>query len=204
MAVRASMAALILRVRLLISDPAGPSQTFADQDIQDVLDESRDDVSNMALRPYETFSTSGIQYLDYYSEFGGVQLGGWEDNAVLKQFLVTVVTPSVKEPIVGHYQFAASTFPPVYITGALHDVYRASADLLERMAARYMTRFDFSSDGQSFHVSQAPLQMQKLAQTYRQKQRPGTISMSRSDLGGQEASVAAAVGPNALDYMAQG
>ena len=204
MAVRASMAALITQVRSMIFDPAGASQTFDDQTIQDVLDGGRDDVSNFALRPYETYSSPGLLYLDYYSEFGGVQLGGWEDNAVLKQGLTVTVTPSVKEPIVGHWAFAASTFPPVYITGALHDVYRASADLLERWSARWALAYSFSSDGQSFQRHQASIGLLNLAKMYRQKQRPGTISMSRSDLGGQEGAVAAAVGPNELDRMAQG
>src|SRR5258707_13612556 len=110
MAVRNTMqTSLIPRVRLLINDPAGGSQVFDDQTIQDVLDESRQDIGNMALLGVPTYSGATIQYLDYYSD-----LGGWEDGYVLKQYLTVVVTPSVKEPIPGHRAFAVSTFPPVY------------------------------------------------------------------------------------------
>src|SRR5258708_4234859 len=179
MAVRSTMASLITRIRVLINDPQGASQVFDDQTIQDVLDENRQDIGNVALQGVPTYSGATIQYLDYYSN-----LGGWEDGYVLKQNLTVTVTPSVKEPIVGHWAFAASTLPPVYITGSLHDVYRAAADLLERWAARYMTRFDFSSDGQRFRISQAPDQMQKLAHTYRMKQRAGVIVANRGDLVG--------------------
>lgn len=199
MAVRATMSALIGRVRLLINDPAGPSQVFADQDIQDVLDESRQDVFNMALQAKPTYSGTTIAYLDYETD-----LGGWEDGYTLRQFLTVVVTPSVLEPIAGHWQFAANTLPPVFITGRLHDVYRASADLLERWSAKWALAYSFSSDGQSFQRHQASIGLLNLAKTFRQQQRPGTISMTRSDLGGQAEATAAALGPGELDYMASG
>ena len=69
MAVRSTMQTnLIPRVRLLIGDPAGGSQVFTDQDVQDVLDESRQDIGNMGLTPYWTYSGSSAQVLDYYRE----------------------------------------------------------------------------------------------------------------------------------------
>jgi len=194
------MKALIARVRLLINDPSGASQIFADQDIQDVLDESREDIVNMSLLGKPTYSGSTISYLNYYSESGG-----WEDDYVLKQYLTVTVTPSTVEPIAGHFVFAVTTLPPVYITGKLFDVYRGAADLLERGAARWMgvNSYDFSSDGQSFRRSQAADAFQKLATTYRMKQRARTISVSRSDLAGQGAETVG-LGARPIDYFAQG
>jgi len=198
------MTAIIARVRLKIFDPAGASQVFADQDIQDVLDDgARQDVFNMELTPKPTFSSGRVQWLDYLAGEDPT-IGDWEDDAVLKQYLITVVTPSVNEPIKGHWQFAANTFPGVYLTGKTYDIYRASADLLELWAARYMTRFDFASDGQSFKVSQVPAQLQKLAQMYRDKQRVTHLSLRRSDLGGRELQAQTAMGPLEIDYQAQG
>lgn len=202
MAVRATMqTTLIPRVRQLISDPAGASQVFADQDVQDVLDESRQDVYSQQLLDRPTWSATGFVYLDYMAE-----LGGWEDGMVLKQFFTIVVTPSLIEPIAGHFQFAANTFPPVHITGRLFDVYRAAADLLERLAARWQgaNGYDFSSDGQSFRRSQASPGLIKLAETYRRKQRAGSISITRTDMnaGGQQGSGYSSVLP--IDYMASG
>ncbi len=198
MAVRSSMASLIASVRQLINDPAGGSQIFDDQSIQDVFDESRVDFKNARLIPKPTFSGSTIQYLDYWSDWGG-----WEDGYLLKQYLVTTVTPSVLEPIAGHWTFAATMLPPVYISGSLHDRYRAAADMLERWAARYMTRFDFTSDAQSFRVSQVPTQLQALAKTYRAKQRLSALSVVRSDLGGEQSAVIG-LGPTIIDYMTSG
>ncbi|HLZ64390.1 MAG TPA: hypothetical protein VKR06_46260 [Ktedonosporobacter sp.] len=197
MAVRSTMAALISRVRLLINDPLSTSMQFLDQDIQDVLDEGRSDIVNMPLIPKPTFTGSTIQYLNYYS-----QLGGWEDDYVLKQFLVTVVTPSAVEPIAGHFQFAATTLPPVYITGKLFDVYRTAADLLERWSARWVLSYSVTVDGQSLQRAQAATALQTLAKSYRMKQRAGVIAATRSDINvGQNA---VSLAPTEIDFMGSG
>lgn len=199
MAVRSTMANLIQSVRVLINDPAGASQTFDDQTIQDVMDESRVDVRNQALKATPTFSGSTIQYLDYFSD-----LGGWEDGYVLKQYLITPVTPSLLEPIAGHWQFAASTLPPVYISGSLHDRYRAAADLLERQAAQWALKYSFSSDSQSFQRSQVIDNIQKLVRSYRMKQRAGSIRMSRTDVNVPSTAVSVGLQATALDYLSSG
>jgi len=192
------MANIVTRVRFLISDPLGASQIFDDQTIQNVLDDSRLDISNVALTPYVSFSGGTPVYLDYYHT-----LGSWEDNVVLKQFLTVMVTPVASEPIAGHWSFAATTPPPVYITGSTHDIYRGAADLLERWAARLVLEFDFTSDGQSFHRSQAATALQNLAKTYRRKQRPTTLAMVRDDISGGKQD-APGLGPKEIDYMARG
>ncbi len=199
MAVRTTMATLIASVRTLINDPAGTSQVFDDQTIQDVMDESRQDIGNELLETVPTYVGSTIKYLDYY-----YALGGWEDGAVFRQFLTVPVTPSVLEPIAGHWQFAISTLPPVYISGSFHDRYRAAADLLERLAARWVLAYSFSSDGQSFQRQQASVALQNLAKTYRMKQLPRTISMTRSDLVSATENSGTGLEPRPIDYMALG
>jgi hypothetical protein len=49
MAVRSTMSSLIALVRTMIADPAGASQQFDDQAIQDRLDSSRDDIRYESL-----------------------------------------------------------------------------------------------------------------------------------------------------------
>ncbi len=127
MPVRSTMANLITRERVLINDPSGASQVFDDQTIQDILDARRIDVLNGSLIEKPTFSGSTVQYLDYFSDWSD-----WEDSPVLKQYLTVVVTPSTSENIVGHWTFASTTLPPVFITGRTFDIYAAAADLLER------------------------------------------------------------------------
>lgn len=199
MAVRATMASLIYRVRGLINDPAGTSQVFDDQTIQDVLDFGRMDIVNEVMIPKPTFTGSSIQFLNYYSH-----VGDWEDDIVFKQYLVNIVTPATLEPIAGHITFAATTLPPIYLTGKFYDVYRAAADLLERQAAQWSLSFDFSADGQSFKRSQAAMALQKLAMTYRMQQRPRTIEVTRTDMKSRENMAGAGLGPLEVDYMGSG
>lgn len=195
---RASMAALISRVRLLINDTAGTPQ-FTDDQIQDVLDASRQDLRNVALAPAPTYTGSLIQYLDYYSD-----LGDWEDDLLLKQFLVNAVTPTTSENIVGHWVFSATTLPPVYITGKTYDIYKASADLLERWAAAWAQNYNVSVDGQSFQRGMVLQSYLNLAASYRKKQRPVTISANRTDLLHKGQRDFTYLGPQEIDYMGSG
>jgi hypothetical protein len=184
------MAALITRVRLLINDPAGGSQIFADQDIQDVMDEARMDAQFMRLQSVPTLT---LDYLDYYAE-----LGNWEDGATLASWGGAVLTPSTSELIAGHWKFAASTTPPVYLTGKSYDIYRAAADLLERLAARWVLSYNITANGQNLQRSQPVDALQKLARTYRAQSRPTTIALTRSDLA--TASDQFKLGPIPIDY----
>lgn len=195
MSARNTMASLILRIRDLINDPAGTSQTWNDNQIQDVLDESRIDVINGVMEARATFSGSTIQYLDYFTD-----AGSWEDGMVLKQYLTVTVTPSAIEPIVGHFTFAVTTLPPVFITGKNYDIYRAAADLLERLAAKWVLSYDMTVDGQAVRRGQAVTNILNLVKSYRMKQRPGTIKMVRDDFGVDKQAVLT-LGPHEIDYM---
>lgn len=199
MALRSTTTDLIARVRLLINDLAGANQMWSDSDIQDVMDESRVDYRNAVLKAVPTFGNGTIAYLDYYHD-----LGGWENGAVLKQYLTTTVTPASSEPIVGHWTFAESTLPPVYVTGSLHDVYRAAADLLERQSAQWMLRYSMTVDGQFLQRSMVIGNIQKIIQSYRMKQRPVAIRLIRTDLGTQGNILSNGIAPGAIDYMASG
>ena len=198
MAVRSTMSAIIARVRVLINDPEGASQTFDNQTIQNVLDDSRVDYVNEVLQTKPTYGTGTIQYLNYWHE-----LGSWEGGVVLQQFLTVTVTPSASDFIAGYWTFAQNTLPPVYLTGSTHDLYRASADLLERWAAKWVLNYDFSSDGQSFKRSQAASMLQALAKTYRGKQRASSLGFTRSDLQ-SEGVASVGLGAKPIDYMSSG
>src|SRR5260370_24511229 len=110
---RASMAALISRIRDLTNDnlPAGSGQVWSDNQIQDVLDEGRIDVYNGHLTEKPTFSGSTIQYFDYFREYAG-----WVTHYVLKQYLTLAITPSFVGRIPDHFQFCLYEFPLVFIT----------------------------------------------------------------------------------------
>jgi hypothetical protein len=108
----------------------------------------------------------------------------------------------VSEPIVGHWQFAQTTLPSVFITGKTYDVYRAAADLLERWAARWALSYDVNVDGQSLKRSQAGMALQNLARQYRMQQRAFTISTTRTDTGSDKERFD--LSAREIDYMGSG
>ncbi len=199
MAVRSTMAAIIARVRLLINDPAGGTTVFQDQDIQDVLDQTRLDMRYYALAHAPTYTGSTINYLDYFAG-----MTDWEDDLTLWQWRINQQTPATSENIVGHWTFTTTVLPPLYLNGKTYDVYRCAADMLERWAAMKALNFDFSADGQSFHRSQAFAALEKLAQSYRMKQRAHVIGTTRSDLVNKAQNDSLGLGPVPIDYIGKG
>src|SRR6266699_937991 len=200
MPVRSTMSDLISLTRNMIGDPAGQSQQFTDQQIQDRLDASRDDIGYEPLEPFpsvvNTASTNNIAsiiFADYYSKYSY-----WEADVVLQGLLGTafwkVLTPVASELLLdngAHWEFEASVFttgttpgqlPPVYATGKVYDVNSAAANLLDFWAATLTGRFDFSSDGQSFRVSQLMQAKQKMADYFRRQAKPKIGKMVRTDL----------------------
>ena len=173
------MVALISRVRELVNDPAGASEIFSDDTVQDALDAHRLDIHHARLEPVETFSAGGtVTYLDYYAS-----RGDWEEDAELQDAGGTLLSPSSNDWLVGHWVFASSTLPPVFITGKVYDVYGAAADVLEMWAAKTALEFDFQTDGQSFKRNQKQAALESLANRYRRRAWPMVAVMVRDDVG---------------------
>ncbi len=199
MPVRSTMMDLISLVRTMISDPVGANQQFSDQQIQDRLDANRDDIryENLMLAPsiVNTASTNNIAayiFADYFSKYGY-----WEADYVLQGYQNAaywkVITPVGSELLLdeAHFQFELTPFvngtvpgqlPPIFATGKIYDVYSASADLLEFWAATYARRFDFTSDAQSFRVTQARDGLLLMAKNYRASAKPKVAKMNRRDV----------------------
>lgn len=199
MAVRSTMLNLIARVRTLINDPSGSSEAFSDQDIQDVMDASRQNLRYLVLAPAPSYSGATILYLDYYAD-----LTDWEDDLAFWQWRINSVTPSAFENIAGHWTFAETTLPPVYLVGKTYDIYRAAADLLERLAATWVLRYSMTVDGQNLQRGQVTTALQALATTYRRQQRAITISTTRNDLTNKAQNAGLGLGPLPIDYMGSG
>lgn len=193
------MSNLISRVRILINDPFGTNQAFDDNTIQDVLDASRQDMRYLALEARPTFTSGSLQYLDYYAPYGD-----WEDDLTLWQYLTVQITPATSENIVGHWTFAQNMLPPCFITGKTYDVYRAAADLLERLSARWALSYDVVVDGQNFRRSQALQALHALARQYRMQQRAHSITAVTTDLNADNAQNSLGLGPRDIDYYGSG
>ena len=144
---RSTMATLITRMRTQIGDPAGASQVFTDDELQDFLDERRFDVDEAQLVPYPTTIVGPVvSYFDYYSPHKGT----WEENEVLKDGANAVITPATADRISGHWTFSVNQVPPVFITGRIFDLYGSCYSACTAWAAKVALEFDCASDNQTF------------------------------------------------------
>ena len=131
MAVRATMAPLIGRVRELIADPAGAGQAFSNQAVQDALDRQKLVVRYGQLSFHRSSAALTGQYLEYFSEYTD-----WEDGATLTDFGLHAITASSADLLTGYWTLATNTYPPVYVSGQTYDVYRAAIELLRMWGGR--------------------------------------------------------------------
>jgi len=172
MAARATMTGLITLVRGLINDPAGASQAFTDEDIQEQLDEVREYVRLDTLTPYAEPDDSQLKFQSPYKY--------WESGLVLTDPAGTVLTPSTSDLKSGYFTFLTSQ-EAVDATGFTYDVYAASAVLLTLWAGRIeqdLTKF--SADGSSYEFEGLGNSKLKLASQYKAKSpRFGAIQTAR-------------------------
>lgn len=188
-ALRPTMSSLITKVRLLINDPSGNGAQFQDTDLQDALDDWRQDVRYEQLTPAPTLLNTGTQqnpgtadynWTDYYSSFKW-----WEQGEVLTDGHFLTLTPASSDELQGHWTFNLpdpGQYPPVFITGRVYDVYAAAADLLELWSAALLANVDVTSDGQTFRLSQLSAGKQKLADIYRRRALPTVSRQVRRDV----------------------
>lgn len=186
MAVRATMAALIAEVRLLTNDPATPSPVFTDQQYQDELDHTRDDIAYLILASRPTIASGGTTtWLDYYAMISDtVGLGDWESDATLQGNSFQALTPATSDYLIGHWTFAANTLPPVYLVGKTYDRYYAAATILQKWAATKVQAMKFSTDRQSFNPGEIRTNLLDLAKHYLGQARVGRLQMTRTDRPG--------------------
>lgn len=168
---RTTLSDLIERVRLLIHD--ADSNIFSDDEIQDALDQHRSDVRYLELEAAETIQAGGsIVYLDYYAG-----RGDWESDEVLYDASYNALTPQSADRLTGHWVFAESQSPPVYIVGKAYDLFASAADLLEAWASREKLSVDVGADGTSLQRSQRFEMLLGLARQYRARSRPRRVEM---------------------------
>lgn len=179
MTVRAGMADLITALRLLIGDPMGAAEVFADQELQDALDLRRAEVNECALawRP-QTAQGGTVTYHDYYAP-----RGRWEADPTLKDRSYGVLTPDTADLLTGHWTFVANVVPPVFITGYTYDLHGAAYDVLNQWAAKVTLDFDFATDGQQFARSQKRAGLIAQALEYSRRALPSLRAIWRADVG---------------------
>lgn len=164
MAVRPSLAYLIRRVRSNISDIAGSDEVFADEEIQEYLDNRRRDIFEMPL-------LTSPDRKNFYSEVGG----WWEDNVELttsgSEIITDSTTPAVIESnlITGQWKLDGP-LSSLRLSGVQYDINGCSADLLDSWLARIKLEFDFLELGSTFKASQQALAVEQAVKRYRARQ----------------------------------
>jgi len=186
----------------MINDPVGMTVTqFTEQQIQDRLDASRDDIRYLRLKEapsiVNTASTNNqaqFVFADYYADFGW-----WESDVTLQGDLSgnfwKVITPAASDYITGHFQFQLTPFvngtspgqlPPVFATGKIYDCNAAAADLLEFWAARLASKYDVKVGGNELSRSQLMQSKLTMSQYYRRQAKPKTAKMRRDDTNNRD------------------
>jgi hypothetical protein len=188
MPVRPTMQDLIVRVRSLYGDPAGASSKFDDQTIQDALDRERTD---FILGDYRELlgrytlpgSPPSYAWTDYFDPSGW---GDWEADATLYNGAMVTITPTTSDLLTGHWTFAVTQPPPVFLMGKTFDVYAAARTLVLRWLALEATTFDFSAiRGTAFQPSQKRAGLKLLADELATEMRVRTAKLVRHDTYGQ-------------------
>lgn len=164
MTVRSEMATLIERVRLLIADPSGDTETFDDYDVQSFLDDTREAVNEEPLG-YVWLSGQSLP-TTFYSAFQR-----WDNATVLTDSAGATLTPTTSDPVAGRWTFSAGHAPAVYATGNIYDLHSAAASALEAWAAKLAREYDFSVDGGTYHRSQQREALLAQAREFRRNQR---------------------------------
>lgn len=154
------MAALLSRLRRLVGDPAGASQSFSDDELQEALDSHRREARYARLTEVESIASSGtVTSKDF--EAG---VGNWESGAQLTDSGFNVLSSGITADLLtGRWTFAAEPKWPLHVTGWYYDLQGAAADVLDEWAAKEKLSFDFSADGQSFKRSQKAERLLALA-----------------------------------------
>lgn len=161
---RASMAALITQVRLLIGDPAGASATFSDDELQSFLDNNAADVFYEPLTPEPSIAAGGAtQYLTWRAG-----APWWEASEVLTDGSYNVLTVATADRQRGRWTFGESQ-SAVLIRGARYDVYLAGAEAVDVWLAKVKLAYDFSADGGDYKRSQQVKTLQELGASLRAK-----------------------------------
>lgn len=167
MPVRSSMQYIITFVRELISDPAGASQQYTDQQIQDRLDLNRLDLYQSPLKEQETLQDDGTyEWHDFFA-----RLPFWETDFVIKQPDGDTLTPDTSEPLIGKFHFTAHQEEvPLSITGKVYNVYGVAGTLVTMMIADIRNQVtSWTADGTTIQRLNQLKNLEDLSKIYAQK-----------------------------------
>jgi hypothetical protein len=171
---RESMADVIARLRAEIGDAdegGDASPKWTDEELQDFLDARRTDVFLVELRTAESYSAGSVVWLDYFTP-----RGMWEADTALFDGSRTAIDAAdyTADLVIGHWTFAASRTPPLYLSGRCYDIHSSAADVFEAWASGEKFRHIYAGDqGESGGPSRRSDELTALAREHRRRAGPG-------------------------------
>jgi hypothetical protein len=156
---RSGLANLLTRLRTLAADPAGTAQWYTDDELAVYLENSVTYVEDAPLR-YNSDRVAGsvryhrafVPYRDFEEAASGTIYWRVADSTG-SEIGTASYTPDYAA---GRLRFAADTGgSALYLTARSYDLHAAARDVWLAKASAMAERFQFSSDGQSFHRQQA-------------------------------------------------
>lgn len=176
---RETMKDLIRRLRRLVSDSPGESQTWDDDDLQDALDNHRREVRYGRLREIETISPNGtVTYLNFSAD-----VGNWEETAVLTDSSFNVLSTSITPDLLtGRWTFTTQPNWPVLVTGWYYDLYGAAAEIVEAWISKEKCAIDVSIDGQTIRRSQRLDHLERMLKQFRAQMWADSMCLQQSDV----------------------
>jgi hypothetical protein len=173
--VRSTLDAIIAKVRLVIADPSGG--VFTDAEIQNALDDRREEARYVVMKEKATIAPHGsVQYLTF-----DAPCGMWETDTIIVDAAWFPLTPTSTDYTNGRWTVATQPLFPVHILGFTHDIFGASANLLDQWATREALSFDVSADGVSLSRSQKAATLAARADACRAKARSRSSDLVRTD-----------------------
>lgn len=179
---RAALMPVTARLRLLVGDPAGTTQTWTDDELELALDSHRHDWWYWPLTAIPTVTATTTEYHTFVA--GDVD-GMWDNDTTLyASDQATVLTADSANLTVGQWTFTAdqSDNMPLHVSGHTYDLYGAAVDVLEQWKALLkLDAFDFATEGEEFRRSQKLDAIDGLIADYRGQMAPTVGRLRRHD-----------------------
>jgi hypothetical protein len=190
MAARTTMATLILRLRGLAQAGANDYTVasvayWTDNQLQDILDNHRNDVYNARLTPLEEYQGGTPVYLNYYSGYTNLEetAGG---TAVF--YITDGIGAAVGTALyIPDYQRGAVTFAAdtkgvdYYLYGRSYDMNAAAAEVWRTKAGQYAMAVNFSTDNHRIDRGKIIENCFAMADKYDRMSWANNIIISRND-----------------------
>jgi hypothetical protein len=173
------MQTLIARLRRYIGDPAGASQTWTDDDLQECLDKHQREARYYRLEGIPTIGPGAAVTFKIFNAC----VGDWEGSPELVDAAFNVLSTSSysEDLLVGRWTFAAQPYWPIYVNGFFYDLYGAAVEILEAWLAKLKGSIDLTIDKLGLKRSQKVDHVESLLEKYRAQSWAETGSIEQTD-----------------------